>query len=119
MARAGCPEACCGEHYSSGAEPISSPPILLGTVFARTRQITLWPDVVRLPQYHAAVVAGQCAMFDRLSGAGCRGRRKLAGARQEWPVGRPPPGRFPIARRGFCGQQGGRPAAWPAIRRRP
>ena len=60
-------EAWCGEHYSSGAEPITSPLIFLSNLIARTKQIKLCTGVVCVPQYHPAVVAGQCAMFDRLT----------------------------------------------------
>lgn len=60
-------EAWCGEHYSSGAEPITSPLIFLANLIARTKQIKLATGVVCVPQYHPAVVAGQCAMFDHLA----------------------------------------------------
>ena len=60
-------EAWVGEHYSSKVEQITSPLIFHANLIARTKQIKLATGVICLPQYHPAVVAGQCAMFDHLS----------------------------------------------------
>jgi alkanesulfonate monooxygenase SsuD/methylene tetrahydromethanopterin reductase-like flavin-dependent oxidoreductase (luciferase family) len=60
-------EAWCGEHYSSGAEPITSPLIFLASLISRTSRIKLCSGVVCLPNYHPAMVAGQLAMFDHLA----------------------------------------------------
>jgi alkanesulfonate monooxygenase SsuD/methylene tetrahydromethanopterin reductase-like flavin-dependent oxidoreductase (luciferase family) len=60
-------EAWVGEHYSSGAEQITSPLIFHANLIARTKNIKLATGVICLPQYHPALTAGQCAMFDHLS----------------------------------------------------
>ena len=60
-------EAWVGEHYSSAVEQITSPLIFLSNLIARTKQIKLATGVICMPQYHPAVTAGQCAMFDHLT----------------------------------------------------
>ncbi len=60
-------EAWVGEHYSSAVEQITSPLMFHANLIARTKQIKLATGVICLPQYHPAVSAGQCAMFDHLS----------------------------------------------------
>ena len=60
-------EAWVGEHYSSGAEQITNPLIFHANLIARTKNIKLATGVICLPQYHPALTAGQCAMFDHLS----------------------------------------------------
>ena len=60
-------EAWVGEHYSSKVEQITSPLIFHANLIARTKQIKLATGVICLPQYHPAVTAGQCAMFDHLA----------------------------------------------------
>lgn len=60
-------EAWVGEHYSSAVEQITSPLQFLSSLIARTEQIKLATGVICMPQYHPAVTAGQCAMFDHLS----------------------------------------------------
>ena len=60
-------EAWVGEHFTSAAEPITSPLLFMATLIAKTRQIKFGTGVLCLPQYHPAVVAGYAAMFDHLS----------------------------------------------------
>ena len=60
-------EAWVGEHYSSGAEQITHPLIFHSNLISRTKNIKLATGVICLPQYHPALTAGQCAMFDHLS----------------------------------------------------
>ena len=60
-------EAWVGEHFTSAAEPITSPLLFMATLIARTQQIKFGTGVLCLPQYHPAVVAGYAAMFDHLS----------------------------------------------------
>ena len=60
-------EAWVGEHYTSAVEQITSPLLFLANLIARTRQIKFATGVICMPQYHPAVTAGQCAMFDHLS----------------------------------------------------
>ncbi|MBT6442302.1 MAG: LLM class flavin-dependent oxidoreductase [Alphaproteobacteria bacterium] len=60
-------EAWVGEHYASSAEQITSPLIFLSSLIGRTKNIKFATGVMCLPQYHPALVAGQCAMFDHLS----------------------------------------------------
>lgn len=63
-------EAWIGEHYASGSEQITSPLLFLSSLIKTTKNIKLATGVICLPQYHPALVAGQCAMFDHL----CKGR---------------------------------------------
>ncbi len=63
-------EAWVGEHYSSGAEPVTSPLMFLANLIPRTKQIKFATGVICMPQYHPAAIAGQAAMFDHL----CDGR---------------------------------------------
>ena len=60
-------EAWVGEHFTSAAEPITSPLLFMATLIARTQRIKFGTGVLCLPQYHPAVVAGYAAMFDHLS----------------------------------------------------
>ena len=57
-----------GEHFTSKAEQITSPLIFLATVIPETERIRLGTGVVNMPQHHPAMVAGNAAMFDQLSG---------------------------------------------------
>lgn len=66
--RLGFSDCWIGEHYTSKAEQITSPLIFLATVIPETERIRLGTGVVNLPQHHPAMVAGQAAMFDQLSG---------------------------------------------------
>jgi len=61
-------EAWCGEHYSSAGEQITNPLIFFASLVRATKNIRFGTGVMCLPQYHPAVVAGQAAMFDHLSG---------------------------------------------------
>ncbi len=63
-------EIWVGEHYTSGAEQITSPLMFLTNLIARTKQIKFATGVICLPQYHPVLTAGQIAMFDHL----CKGR---------------------------------------------
>jgi len=60
-------EAWMGEHYSSTAEPVTSPLIFNASLIAATKNIKLGTGVISLPQQHPAVVAGQVALLDHLS----------------------------------------------------
>jgi alkanesulfonate monooxygenase SsuD/methylene tetrahydromethanopterin reductase-like flavin-dependent oxidoreductase (luciferase family) len=61
-------EAWCGEHFSSGAELITSPLMFFASLLPRTRNLTFATGVACLPHHHPAVYAGHAAMFDHLSG---------------------------------------------------
>ena len=60
-------EAWVGEHFTSSAEPITSPLIFMANLIGRTKNIKFGTGVICLPQYHPALVAGHAAMFDHLS----------------------------------------------------
>ena len=52
-------EAWMGEHYSSTAEPVTSPLIFNASLISETKKIKFGSGVISLPQQHPAVVAGQ------------------------------------------------------------
>jgi len=60
-------EAWMGEHYSSTAEPVTSPLIFNASLISETKQIKFGTGVISLPQQHPAVVAGQVSLLDHLS----------------------------------------------------
>lgn len=60
-------EAWMGEHYSSTAEPVTSPLIFNASLISETTNIKFGTGVISLPQQHPAVVAGQVSLFDHLS----------------------------------------------------
>ena len=66
--RLGFDEAWVGEHYSAATEPIPDPLQFMATLIPVTTRIKFGTSVLNLPQHHPAVVAGNCAMFDHLSG---------------------------------------------------
>lgn len=66
--RLGFSEAWIGEHYSASTEPITSPLIFLASLIHRTSQIKLGCGTINLPNHHPAMVAGDVALFDHLSG---------------------------------------------------
>ena len=59
-------EAWMGEHYSSIAEPVTSPLIFNASLISETTNIKFGTGVISLPQQHPAVVAGQ--VFVRAKG---------------------------------------------------
>ncbi|MFT5173654.1 MAG: alkanesulfonate monooxygenase SsuD [Gammaproteobacteria bacterium] len=61
-------EAWIGEHVASTAEPIVSPLMFLASVAAQTKSIRFGTGVVNLPHHHPALLAGEIAMLDQLSG---------------------------------------------------
>jgi len=60
-------EAWMGEHYSSTAEPVTSPLIFHASLISETKKIKFGTGVISLPQQHPAVVAGQVSLLDHLS----------------------------------------------------
>ena len=60
-------EAWMGEHYSSTAEPVTSPLIFNASLISETKNIKFGSGVISLPQQHPAVVAGQISLLDHLS----------------------------------------------------
>ena len=65
--RLGYAEAWMGEHYTSTAEPVTSPMLFHASLIAETKQITFGTGVISLPQQHPVVVAGHAALLDHLS----------------------------------------------------
>jgi alkanesulfonate monooxygenase SsuD/methylene tetrahydromethanopterin reductase-like flavin-dependent oxidoreductase (luciferase family) len=61
-------EIWIGEHYSASTEPITNPLIFLASLIHRTKQIKLGCGTINLPNHHPAMVAGDVALFDHLSG---------------------------------------------------
>ena len=60
-------EAWMGEHFSSTAEPVTSPLIFHASLISETKKIKFGTGVISLPQQHPAVVAGQVSLLDHLS----------------------------------------------------
>ena len=60
-------EAWMGEHYSSTAEPVTSPLIFNASLISETKKIKFGSGVISLPQQHPAVIAGQVSLLDHLS----------------------------------------------------
>lgn len=61
-------EVWVGEHFSASTEPITSPLIFLASLIHRTKSIKLGTGTINLPNHHPAMVAGNVALFDHLSG---------------------------------------------------
>jgi alkanesulfonate monooxygenase SsuD/methylene tetrahydromethanopterin reductase-like flavin-dependent oxidoreductase (luciferase family) len=61
-------EVWVGEHYSASTEPITNPLIFLASLIHRTKRIRLGCGTINLPNHHPAMVAGDIALFDHLSG---------------------------------------------------
>lgn len=65
--RLGFTEAWMGEHYTSTAEPVTSPLLFNASLIHETKRIKFGTGVVSLPQQHPMVIAGHAALFDHLS----------------------------------------------------
>ena len=65
--RLGYAEAWMGEHYTSTAEPVTSPLLFNASLIAETENIIFGSGVISLPQQHPVVVAGHAALFDHLA----------------------------------------------------
>jgi alkanesulfonate monooxygenase SsuD/methylene tetrahydromethanopterin reductase-like flavin-dependent oxidoreductase (luciferase family) len=61
-------EAWVGEHYTASTEPITSPLIFMANLISRTKTIKFATGVINMPNHHPAIVAGEVAMFDHMSG---------------------------------------------------
>src|SRR5258708_38719020 len=70
-ARLGFAEAWCGEHFSSSTELITSPMMFFANIAPQTRNLTFATGVSCLPHFHPAIIAGQVALFDHLTGGRC------------------------------------------------
>jgi alkanesulfonate monooxygenase SsuD/methylene tetrahydromethanopterin reductase-like flavin-dependent oxidoreductase (luciferase family) len=57
-----------GEHFSAASEPYASPMMFMANLLARTRNLRFGTGVINLPNHHPAVVAGEAAQFDHMSG---------------------------------------------------
>ncbi|UUX49681.1 LLM class flavin-dependent oxidoreductase [Nisaea acidiphila] len=65
--RLGYAEAWMGEHYTSTAEPVTSPLLFNASLIDETENIIFGSGVISLPQQHPVVVAGHAALFDHLA----------------------------------------------------
>src|SRR3989442_4058750 len=61
-------EFWCGEHHSSGWEPIASPEMFLAAAGERTKRIKLGTGVVSLPYHHPFNVAQRMVQLDHMTG---------------------------------------------------
>src|ERR1700743_1036529 len=61
-------EVWMGEHFSATTEPFPSPLMFLAGLVPQTKKILLGTAVINLPNHHPAIVAGEVAQFDHMSG---------------------------------------------------
>jgi alkanesulfonate monooxygenase SsuD/methylene tetrahydromethanopterin reductase-like flavin-dependent oxidoreductase (luciferase family) len=61
-------ELWMGEHFSAATEPYASPLMFLAGLVPQTRNLTFGTAVINLPNHHPAIVAGEAAQFDHMSG---------------------------------------------------
>ena len=66
--RLGFDELWMGEHFSAITEPFPSPLMFLAGLVPQTKNLTFGTAVINLPNHHPAIVAGECAQFDHMSG---------------------------------------------------
>lgn len=79
-------EAWMGEHYTSTAEPVTSPLLFNASLAAETSRIKLGTGVISLPQQHPVVVAGHVALFDHLSKGRCLFGIGAGGLSSDWEI---------------------------------
>ena len=61
-------ELWMGEHFSATTEPFPSPLMFLAGLVPQTKNLTFGTAVINLPNHHPAIVAGEVAQFDHMSG---------------------------------------------------
>ena len=66
--RLGYDELWMGEHFSATTEPFASPLMFLAGLVPQTKNLTFGTAVINLPNHHPAIVAGEAAQFDHMSG---------------------------------------------------
>ena len=66
--RLGFDELWMGEHFSATTEPFPSPLMFLAGLVPQTKNLTFGTAVINLPNHHPAIVAGEGAQFDHMSG---------------------------------------------------
>jgi alkanesulfonate monooxygenase SsuD/methylene tetrahydromethanopterin reductase-like flavin-dependent oxidoreductase (luciferase family) len=66
--RLGYDELWMGEHFSAATEPYASPLMFLAGLVPQTKNLTFGTAVINLPNHHPAIVAGEAAQFDHMSG---------------------------------------------------
>ena len=66
--RLGYDELWMGEHFSATTEPFPSPLMFLAGLVPQTKNLTFGTAVINLPNHHPAIVAGEAAQFDHMSG---------------------------------------------------
>src|ERR1044071_1531660 len=64
-------ELWMGEHFSATTEPFPSPLMFLAGLVPQTKNLTFGTAVINLPNHHPAIVAGEAAQFDHMSGGRC------------------------------------------------
>jgi alkanesulfonate monooxygenase SsuD/methylene tetrahydromethanopterin reductase-like flavin-dependent oxidoreductase (luciferase family) len=66
--RLGFEEFWVGEHFSATSEPFPSPLMFMASLVPQTERLVFGTGVINLPNRHPAVIAGEVAQFDHLSG---------------------------------------------------
>ena len=70
-----------GEHFSAITEPFPSPLMFLAGLVPQTKNLTFGTAVINLPNHHPAIVAGEVAQFDHMSGGRFHARHRARRAR--------------------------------------
>ena len=66
--RLGYEELWLGEHFSATTEPFASPMMFMSNLINQTTNLKFATGVINLPNHHPAVVAGEVAQFDHMTG---------------------------------------------------
>jgi len=61
-------ELWMGEHFTATTEPFAAPMMFLANLLTQTKNMKFATGVINLPNHHPAVVAGEVAQFDHMSG---------------------------------------------------
>ncbi|MEE2760031.1 MAG: LLM class flavin-dependent oxidoreductase [Pseudomonadota bacterium] len=61
-------ELWMGEHFTATTEPFAAPLMFLANLITQTENLKFATGVINLPNHHPAVVAGEVAQFDHMSG---------------------------------------------------
>ena len=57
-----------GEHFAATTEPFASPMMFMANLIKQTKNLRFATGVINLPNHHPAVVAGEVAQFDHMTG---------------------------------------------------
>ncbi|NQV56073.1 MAG: LLM class flavin-dependent oxidoreductase, partial [Rhodospirillales bacterium] len=61
-------ELWMGEHFTATTEPFPAPMMFMANLITQTKNIKFGTGVINLPNHHPAIVAGEVAQFDHMTG---------------------------------------------------